>query len=171
VFWLWGVLGFLGAAVVGMLLSELHESSSILARFIVRRAARRLVEPMRSIREEEWLAELEAMPGLHIVRLLWALHTLPAAWRSPSRRPRGARTGWLRLRLSRTGVEVRNESAHAIPSNVHLAPGMEIVGVIDGRLIVGPAKDVTAGRVAFTEEDIANMTDEHPARWYGEPDD
>jgi hypothetical protein len=86
--WLWGALAFVGAAVAGMLLSEAHESASVLARFIVRHSARRLAEPMRSIREEEWLAELEAMEGLHIVRLLWALHTVAAMLRSPSRIPR-----------------------------------------------------------------------------------
>lgn len=87
--WFIWALAFAGTAVVGMVLSEVHESASLLARFVVRRAARRLTEPMRSVREEEWLAELDAMEGLHLLSLLWALHTLPAAWRSPSRRLRG----------------------------------------------------------------------------------
>jgi hypothetical protein len=59
----WGVLSFLGAAFLGMLLTEVHESASIIARFLVGRAVRRLSPDMCDVRREEWLAELDAMGG------------------------------------------------------------------------------------------------------------
>jgi hypothetical protein len=70
---IWGLLGFVGAAVVGMLLSEVHESASIVARFLVERAADRLPLGVREVRRDEWLAKLDAMEGLHILRLCRAL--------------------------------------------------------------------------------------------------
>jgi hypothetical protein len=66
---LWCALCFIGLAVVGLLLTEAHESAAIAARSIVNHAANRLPERWREIRREEWLALLEAQQGMPIVKL------------------------------------------------------------------------------------------------------
>src|SRR4051812_23607089 len=117
---MWGVLAFIGAAVVGMLLSELHESASMVARFVIRRASRRLPAAIRDERRDDWLAELEAMEGLHIVRLAFALGLVVASlkiaweWRNVPASAAASATSYnarltlpFGLMIDRRGTELR----------------------------------------------------------------
>jgi hypothetical protein len=113
---LWIVLSFTGAAIVGMLLSEAHTTASLLARLTVRRSARRLKEPWRSIREEEWLAELDAMEGLHIFRLLLALGIVCATTRSKYRAPAQPRPVMTRGGMYDPVGWANEADGHGVPS-------------------------------------------------------
>lgn len=73
-----GMLSSLGLAVMGI---ECHEGAGWLSGRIVRAAVKRLPAHVRGIREEEWLAELDAFEGLRILKLSWSIGVYLAAVR------------------------------------------------------------------------------------------
>jgi hypothetical protein len=75
------ILGILGALALSIASSECHEAAGWLSSRIVRLAVRRLPKRLRDVREEEWLAELDAFEGLRILKLAWSLGVLFAAFR------------------------------------------------------------------------------------------
>jgi hypothetical protein len=60
-------------AVIPLVVMAVHGSSPWLAKKLVRRAARRLPEPYGERYQEEWLAELAAMPDGGLTTLVFAL--------------------------------------------------------------------------------------------------
>jgi hypothetical protein len=62
----------LAAVVLPRLLAEFTELGPWLARMVVHRAAQRLPRPERSRWREQWLADLEDIPG-RLTKLAWAL--------------------------------------------------------------------------------------------------
>lgn len=67
------VLGALGLAILTLAVTEIGPLFAWLAPRIVKRAARRLPEQHRIVREEEWLAQLNSMEDMRLFRLLSAL--------------------------------------------------------------------------------------------------
>jgi hypothetical protein len=69
-------MGYLRDLVVGaagsLLAAEVYVHADPVARWIVRKAAKRLPADDRDRRHEEWLADLSDMPGA-VEKLLWAL--------------------------------------------------------------------------------------------------
>ena len=76
-----GVYGVAASAMFGMLLAEVPAISRWLAPKVVHRAARRLPKRLRAQKEEEWLAELRAMEGIKLFRVIFALGCFGAAIR------------------------------------------------------------------------------------------
>lgn len=76
------------------LVSEVLSLGSRFARWIVKRAVRRLPVGDREVREEEWLAELEALESLHLLKVaracgfVIAAARIRVALREPGARPR-----------------------------------------------------------------------------------
>jgi hypothetical protein len=70
------LLWFLGTVVAPVILDQCTEVFPWLAERLVRRAARRIPQAERPRGEEEWLEELASKPG-GLVKLLWALWSLP----------------------------------------------------------------------------------------------
>lgn len=66
----------LAAACVNLLLAESFDWLPWLSRRIVRCAARYLPPEHRSRYQDEWLAELDAIPGLRVSRLIFSLRVL-----------------------------------------------------------------------------------------------
>lgn len=76
---LWAGLGFVGVALLfllkllePLLQKDLEEGIPWLAAWLVRRAARKLPAKHRQRFEEEWLAELAAVPGVMVFKLHFA---------------------------------------------------------------------------------------------------
>jgi hypothetical protein len=65
-------MGYLRDLGLGLLATEIYVHASPLARWIVAGAVARLPDEERERRREEWLADLDDMPGA-IEKLLWAL--------------------------------------------------------------------------------------------------
>ena len=85
-----GIAGVAASAMLGMLLAEIPAISRWLAPKVVRRATRRLPKRLRAQKEEEWLAELQAMEGIRLFRAIFAFGCFGAAIRirraEPARR-------------------------------------------------------------------------------------
>lgn len=159
---MWGALGFVGMAVVGMLLSEVHESASIVARFLVGAAVRRLPPDMREVRREEWLAELAALEGLHILRLCRAIGYLVASVRLRERP--------LRLR-PRYRVSVRwyikDKVVHWLVGRSAEDAATRIIAQVKHEQRV-----VFEGKSSLGSGDwLRDIADEDPTRWVGGPQD
>lgn len=69
------------ALLIGALVAELRDVAGWLSPRLIRRAARRLPERMRTDREEEWLAELATMSGLKLTPFFWSVGVVIAAQR------------------------------------------------------------------------------------------
>jgi hypothetical protein len=105
-----GILIFVGTGLGGMIVGEVYESASIVARCIVRRTVRRLPLDIRAIRLEEWLAELDAMDGLHVLRLCRAFGYVAASIRLRERGERhDAASAAASAAAGSTGPEGRQE--------------------------------------------------------------
>lgn len=76
--WLWMSLM---AGVINIALGELLDVFPPLARKVIANAARRLPAVARERYEAEWLAELEALGGLRVSKVLFALSVLQASRR------------------------------------------------------------------------------------------
>jgi hypothetical protein len=72
------IFSSLALAVLGI---ECHEAAGWSSRRIVRGAVKRLPTRLRALREEEWLAELDAFEGLRILKLFWSIGIYVAAVR------------------------------------------------------------------------------------------
>ena len=67
--WFWAVVA---AALIQYALAEVLGGFLVAARGVVRASARRLPAPWRERYEAEWIAELEAVPGSGLLKLVWA---------------------------------------------------------------------------------------------------
>jgi hypothetical protein len=69
-----GILAFFAGAVVGpLLIKDLEAGTPWLAIWVIRRIARRMPDGYQERYEEEWLAELDAVPGVFMFKLCFAL--------------------------------------------------------------------------------------------------
>jgi DNA-binding NarL/FixJ family response regulator len=97
----WAAAGFLGAVVlfvlnsllVPLLQKDLEEGVPWFAAWLVRRAARKLPAKHQERFEEEWLAELTAIPGVMVFKLRFALG-VSLHVRATSRAMRGLPPWW-----------------------------------------------------------------------------
>jgi DNA-binding CsgD family transcriptional regulator len=97
----WAAVGFLGAALlfvlnslfVPLLQRDLEEGIPWLAAWLVRRAVRNLPAKHQERFEEEWLAELTAIPGVMVFKLRFAFAILFRV-RATSRAMRGLPPWW-----------------------------------------------------------------------------
>ncbi len=126
---LW-VAAAVGTALLAMILADVHESFAWIAGKIVRRAARRLPAHLREVREEEWLAELQAFEGMRLVKLLWALQYLWAARKIRRTRTRGT----AHTPVPADKAEVRTVIAHG--SKLRLPDGQIVSMLRDGRWVM-----------------------------------
>lgn len=138
---LWTLLGFVGAAVLflrsllgPLLKKDLEEGVPWFAAWLVRRAARKLPAEQRERFEEEWLAELTAIPGVVVFKLSFAVAVSLRA-RSTSRAMRGLPPWWeqvLRWLAQamagawRSYAEVSREGTRALFGNPHEAPSTRL---------------------------------------------
>ena len=139
------ILGILGTLAWGIIAIECHEAAGWLSSRIVRLAARRLPVRLRAIREEEWLAELNAFEGLRILRLFWSLGVYFAA---------------VRLRFRYRGEHKARRSRRIFPD---ITPGPGVIVVMRqhpailleslvasfGSLLAAIALTIDAGPVPF----------------------
>jgi hypothetical protein len=58
--------------LVNLIVSDIHLGVPVLARWLIRRHARKLPPEMRERYEPEWLAEIEAIP-MHLLKMTYAL--------------------------------------------------------------------------------------------------
>jgi ATP/maltotriose-dependent transcriptional regulator MalT len=77
--WVWAVVA---AALIQYVLAEALGSFLVAARWLVRHSVRRLPLEWRNRYEAEWLAELEAVPGNGLLKLLWAAQLRAGAART-----------------------------------------------------------------------------------------
>jgi hypothetical protein len=111
----WAVVGFLGAALlfvlhslfVPLLQKDLEEGVPWFAAWLVRRAAQKLPATHRERFEQEWLAELSAIPGVMVFKLRFALSVSVRA-RSMRRAIQSIPPWWERLfrRLAHATAEI-----------------------------------------------------------------
>jgi hypothetical protein len=134
-----GVLaaGMLAALALAVVPADYHQGAGGLPARIVRSAAERLPERLGAIREEEWLAELDALEGR---RLLWSAGVYVAALRLGSRY-RGER------RAERPGGRFRVTLAPDVLVGYRRHPAIFLlpVGAAAAELLSGVVVSVTTG--------------------------
>jgi DNA-directed RNA polymerase subunit RPC12/RpoP len=75
-----GLVEFVLAVVAGLLVAEALDWLPWFTTLVIRMAARRLPEDVRSRYQEEWSSEAEQIPG-KLLRLFWALDLIRASYR------------------------------------------------------------------------------------------
>jgi hypothetical protein len=137
---LWAVLGSLGAALlflrpllVPLLTKDLEEGVPWFAAWLVRRAARKLPAKQRERFEEEWLAELTAVPGVMVFKLTFAVGVSLRA-RSTSRAMQGLPPWWEQIlrRLAQTmagAFRFNAEAARVLFGNPYDLPTTKVRAV------------------------------------------
>jgi hypothetical protein len=131
-------VGYLIDVAIGaagsLLAAEIWSHAEPLARWLVRRAVRRLPEAQRERRQEEWLAHLEETPGA--VRKL--LHGVgcwsgaPAVGRAVAGRVRQrARTVFILTESGEDAVHLQRIMAHIASRNIEVV--QSIIGTRRGR--------------------------------------
>jgi len=81
-------LGTLGAGVFGLLLLELPPIASWVALRLTRKALDQLPDRVQAIKREEWSAELEAMSGSRLAKVVLAIGFLRASTTIRNHEPR-----------------------------------------------------------------------------------
>jgi hypothetical protein len=167
-----GVLGFVGAAIVGMLLSEvLHECADALARFLVGRAVLPLPTDMREVRRAEWLAELAAMEGLHILRVFRALGYGVASVRLRERRKRviSKQSDGKTTQVVRVDVNVLAETIHtkAVVPTPTIAMGAKGSLELTATLEASGTAMKGRGTPGVSNDWLREISDDDPTQWYG----
>jgi DNA-binding CsgD family transcriptional regulator len=113
----WAAVGFLGAALlfvvnslfVPLLQKDLEEGVPWLAAWLVRRAVRKLPAKHRDRFEEEWLAELAAIPGVMVFKLRFAFGVVLRV-RATSRAMRGLPPWW--EEVMRRLTQIMTQTSH-----------------------------------------------------------
>jgi DNA-binding CsgD family transcriptional regulator len=77
--WVWAIVA---GVLLQYVLAEVLGGFLAAARWMVRRSARRLPLPWQRRYEAEWLAELEAVPGSGLRKLMWAAQLRAGAART-----------------------------------------------------------------------------------------
>lgn len=134
----------LAVALVNFVLGEIFNLFPLLAIKVIRAAARRLPPSARRRYEDEWLAELDALTGLRLIKLLWALSVFRGSWalsrqlrsqRRPQKVARRARADSAeeRLRYLSLAVQVTSEAVDASAIDFMVDSG-------ENTMIIGEAK-------------------------------